>query len=73
MNPFHGRYFQGYSLVLQLQDQLSCTVGMLAERGVNVDYSTIYRLDQSYAPEMEKRLFDTGGEQSTCELGLFFQ
>lgn len=56
MNPFHGRYFQGYSLVLQLQDQLSCTVGMLAERGVNVDYTTIYRLDHSYAPEMEKRL-----------------
>ncbi len=29
---------------------------MLAERGVNVDHSTIYRWVQRYAPEMEKRL-----------------
>ena len=29
---------------------------MLAERGVNVDYTTIYRWVQRYAPEMEKRL-----------------
>ncbi len=29
---------------------------MLAERGVNVDDSTIYRWVQRYAPEMEKRL-----------------
>ncbi|WP_222106973.1 hypothetical protein [Escherichia coli] len=27
---------------------------MLAERGVNVDHSTIYRWVQRYAPEMEK-------------------
>ncbi|MFQ0283822.1 IS6 family transposase, partial [Klebsiella pneumoniae] len=27
-----------------------------AERGVNVDHSTIYRWVQRYAPEMEKRL-----------------
>ncbi|KLY40600.1 hypothetical protein SK94_05575, partial [Klebsiella pneumoniae] len=26
---------------------------MLAERGVNVDHSTIYRWVQRYAPEME--------------------
>lgn len=29
---------------------------MLAEPGVDVDYSTIYRWVQRYAPEMEKRL-----------------
>jgi len=29
---------------------------MLAECGVNVDHSTIYRWVQRYAPEMEKRL-----------------
>ncbi len=27
---------------------------MLAERGVNVDHSTIYRWVHRYAPEMEK-------------------
>ena len=29
---------------------------MLAERGVNVDHTTIYRWVQRYAAEMEKRL-----------------
>jgi len=29
---------------------------MLADRGVNVDHSTLYRWVQRYAPEMEKRL-----------------
>jgi IS6 family transposase len=29
---------------------------MLAERGVNVDHTTIYRWVLRYAPEMEKRL-----------------
>ena len=29
---------------------------MLAERGVNVGHTTIYRWVQRYAPEMEKRL-----------------
>ncbi len=29
---------------------------MLAERGVNVDHTTIYRWVQRYAPEIEKRL-----------------
>lgn len=30
--------------------------GMLAERGVAVDHTTIYRWVQRYAPEIEKRL-----------------
>jgi len=29
---------------------------MMAERGVSVDHSTIYRSVQKYAPEIEKRL-----------------
>lgn len=29
---------------------------MLAERGVAVDYTTIYRWVQCYAPEIEQRL-----------------
>ena len=29
---------------------------MMAERGVSVDHSTIYRWVQKYAPEIEKRL-----------------
>src|SRR3546814_7351070 len=29
---------------------------MLAERGISVDHTTIYRWVQCYAPEMEKRL-----------------
>src|SRR3546814_12718681 len=29
---------------------------MLAERGISVDHTTIYRGVQCYAPEMEKRL-----------------
>jgi IS6 family transposase len=29
---------------------------MLAEGGVNVDHTTIYRWVQRYAPEIEKRL-----------------
>src|SRR3546814_8117190 len=29
---------------------------MLAERGISVDHTTIYRWGQCYAPEMEKRL-----------------
>jgi transposase, IS6 family len=29
---------------------------MMAERGVGVDYSTLYRWVQRYAPEIEKRV-----------------
>lgn len=29
---------------------------MMAERGVEVDYTTIYRWVQSYAPELERRV-----------------
>jgi IS6 family transposase len=48
----------GRTLVLQIRHQLQNRElqEMLAERGVNVDHSTIYRWVQRYAPEMEKRL-----------------
>src|SRR3546814_7146498 len=33
-----------------------CSSDLLAERGISVDHTTIYRWVQCYAPEMEKRL-----------------
>ncbi|VCX10034.1 Putative transposase (identified by ISEscan HMM) [Klebsiella pneumoniae] len=61
MNPFKGRHFQRDIILWAVR--WYCKYGisyrelqeMLAERGVNVDHSTIYRW-QRYAPEMEKRL-----------------
>ena len=46
----------GRTLVLQYGISYRELQEMLAERGVNVDHSTIYRWVQRYAPEMEKRL-----------------
>ncbi len=62
MNPFKGRHFQRDIILWAVR--WYCKYGisyrelqeMLAERGVNVDHSTIYRWVQRYAPEMEKRL-----------------
>ncbi|HHL2459875.1 TPA: IS6 family transposase [Yersinia enterocolitica] len=62
MNPFHGRHFQGEIIFWAVR--WYCKYGisyrelqeMLAERGVNVDHTTLYRWVQRYAPEMEKRL-----------------
>ncbi|SXJ87629.1 transposase for IS26 [Klebsiella pneumoniae] len=62
MNPFKGRHFQRD--IIRWAVRWYCKYGisyrelqeMLAERGVNVDHSTIYRWVQRYAPEMEKRL-----------------
>jgi IS6 family transposase len=59
MNPFHGRHFQGEIILWAVR--WYCKYGisyrelqeMLAERGINVDHSTIYRWVQRYAPEME--------------------
>jgi IS6 family transposase len=63
MNPFHGRHFQGEIILWAVR--WYCKYGisyrelqeMLAERGVNVDHTTIYRWVQRYAPEMEKRFY----------------
>ncbi len=60
--PIKGRHFQRDIILWAVR--WYCKYGisyrelqeMLAERGVNVDHSTIYRWVQRYAPEMEKRL-----------------
>ena len=62
MNPFKGRHFNGTVILWAVR--WYCKYGisyrelqeMLAERGINVDHSTIYRWVQRYAPELEKRL-----------------
>ncbi len=62
MNDFKWRHFQG-EIILQCV-RWYCRYGisyrdlaeMMAERGVDVDHTTIYRWVQHYAPEMEKRL-----------------
>ncbi|WP_367615248.1 transposase, partial [Salmonella enterica] len=62
MNPFKGRHFQRDIILWAVR--WYCKYGisyrelqeMLAERGVNVDHSTIYRWVQRYPPAMEKRL-----------------
>ncbi|MCT2468215.1 DDE-type integrase/transposase/recombinase, partial [Acinetobacter baumannii] len=67
MNPFKGRHFQRDIILWAVR--WYCKYGisyrelqeMLAERGVNVDHSTIYRWVQRYAPEMEKRAVDSRG------------
>ncbi len=64
MNPFKGRHFQRDIIPVGCMPWYATRVNqhiaelqeMLAERGVNVDHSTIYRWVQRYAPEMEKRL-----------------
>ncbi len=62
MSDFKGRHFRGEVILCAVR--WYCRYGisyrdletMLAERGVSVDCSTIYRWVQRYAPEMEKRL-----------------
>jgi IS6 family transposase len=57
MNPFQGRHFQGTLILWAVR--WYCKYGisyrelqeMLAERGVNVDHTTLYRWVQHYAPE----------------------
>lgn len=54
MNPFHGRHFQGEIILWAVR--WYCKYGisyrelqeMLAERGANVDHTTIYRWVQRY-------------------------
>jgi transposase-like protein len=62
MSDFKGRHFGG-EIVLRAVRRY-CRYGisyrdleqMMAERGVSVDHSTIYRWVQKYAPEIERRL-----------------
>lgn len=62
MSDFKGRHFEGKIVLWAVR--WYCRYGvsyrdleqMMAERGVSVDHSTIYRWVQKYAPEIERRL-----------------
>lgn len=62
MNVFKGRHFSRDIILWAVR--WYCKYGisyrelqeMLAERGISVDHTTLYRWVQRYAPEMEKRL-----------------
>jgi transposase-like protein len=48
-SPFKWRYFEGQIILYRDLEE------MMAERGLGVDHTTIYRWVQKYAPELEKR------------------
>ena len=60
-NPFKGRHFPGEVIVLCVGWYLRYPLAyehvseLLAERGVEVDPSCIWRWVQAYAPELNKR------------------
>jgi transposase-like protein len=60
-NPFKGRQFSGEVIVLCVRWYLRYPLSyehvteLLAERGVEVDASSIWRWVQAYAPELNKR------------------
>ena len=62
VSDFKGRHFEGEIVLWAVR--WYCRYGvsyryleqMMAERGVSVDHSTIYRWVQKYAPEIERRL-----------------
>jgi transposase, IS6 family len=61
-NPFKWRHFRGEIILLCVRWYLRYSLSyrdleeMMAERGLKVDYSTIARWVQAYAPELEKRV-----------------
>ena len=60
-NPFRGRHYPGEVIVLCVRWYLRYPLAyehvseILAERGVEVDPSCIWRWAQAYAPELDKR------------------
>ncbi len=62
MTDFKWRHFQGDVILWAVRWYCRYPISyrdleeMLAERGISVDHTTIYRWVQRYAPEMEKRL-----------------
>ena len=58
---FKGRHFEGQIILLCVRWYLRYSLSyrdlkeMMAERGLKIDHTTIYRWVQSYAPELEKR------------------
>src|SRR3546814_4180250 len=69
MTDFKWRHFQGDVILWAVRWYCRYPISyrdleeMLAERGISVDHTTIYRWVQCYAPEMEKR-----SEEHTSEL-----
>lgn len=61
-NPFKGRHFEPSVILLCVRWYLSYALSyrdlqeMMAERGLEVDASTVYRWVQAYAPELERRV-----------------
>jgi len=61
-NPFKWRHFEGTIILLCVRWYLRYSLSyrdleeMMAERGLHVDHSTIYRWVQRYAPEVERRV-----------------
>ena len=62
MNAFKGRHFTCFIILWAVRWYRKYGISyrelqeMLAERGVNVDHTTIYRWVQRYAPQMDKKL-----------------
>src|SRR3546814_18657913 len=62
VRDFKWRHFQGDVILWAVRWYCRYPISyrdleeMLAERGISVDHTTIYRWVQCYAPEMEKRL-----------------
>jgi len=62
VSDFKGRYVEGEIVLWAVRWHYRYGIGyrdpeqMMAERGVSVDHTTIYRWVQKYAPEIEKRL-----------------
>src|SRR3546814_3555161 len=77
MTDFKWRHFQGDVILWAVRWYCRYPISyrdleeMLAERGISVDHTTIYRWVQCYAPEMEKRLrwfWRRRSEEHTSEL-----
>ena len=60
-NPFKGRHYSGEVILLAVRWYLRYPLAyehvaeMLAERGLEVDASCVWRWVQAYAPELKKR------------------
>src|SRR3712207_4550104 len=60
--PFKGRQFTAEVILWAVRWYLMFPISyrdlelMLADRGVDVDHTTVFRWIQAYAPELEKRL-----------------
>ncbi len=61
-NPFKGRQFTSEVILWAVRWYLRFPISyrdlelMLADRGVSVDHTTVFRWIQAYAPELEKRI-----------------